>query len=115
MKCGALLPVRRPFDSFPTDWLPVALTAFRVAFPLIPASMEKNKITILFVVLAAVLDVAGLVIFLVGIFAPLTYWDFFIFTGPLLIFFSLIPWILWYMLNLTVSEEELNLTKLDIL
>lgn len=77
--------------------------------------MEQNKSTVLFVVLAVILDVAGLIIFLVGIFAPLSYWDFFIFSGALLIFFSLIPWILWYMSTLTVSEEELNLTKPDIL
>lgn len=77
--------------------------------------MEQNKFTIIFMSVAVLLDVAGLIIFLVGIFAPLSYWDFFIFSGSLLIFFSLIPWILWYMGNLTVSEEELNLTKTDIL
>lgn len=77
--------------------------------------MEQNKCTVLFVSLAVIMDVAGLILFLVGIFAPLTFWDFFVFTGPLLIFFSLIPWIFWYMSTLTVSEEELNLTKPDIL
>lgn len=77
--------------------------------------MKLNKYTVLFALLALILDVAGLIIFLVGIFAPLTFWDFFIFSGSLLIFFSLFPWIFWYMSNLTVSEEELNLTKLDIL
>lgn len=77
--------------------------------------MEQNKSTVLFVVLAVILDVVGLIIFLVGIFAPLSFWDFLIFSGALLIFFSLIPWIFWYMSALTVSEEELNLTKPDIL
>lgn len=77
--------------------------------------MEQSKYTILFLSLAAIMDVAGLLIFLVGIFAPLNYWDFFVFSGPLLIFLSLIPWIFWYMGNLTVSEEELNLVKPDIL
>lgn len=78
-------------------------------------AMEQRKSTILFLSLAVFLDVAGLLIFLVGIFAPLNYWDFFVFSGPLLIFLSLIPWIFWYMGNLTVSEEELNLVKPDIL
>lgn len=77
--------------------------------------MKQNKSTVFFAVLAVILDVVGLIIFLVGIFAPLSFWDFFIFSGALLIFASLIPWILWYMAALTVSEEELNLTKPDIL
>lgn len=115
MKCEALLPVKRPVDGFPVIWLPVALTACVGTFALSPANMEQNKCTVLFASLAVILDVAGLIILLVGIFAPLTFWDFFIFSGSLLIFFSLIPWIFWYMSNLTVSEEELNLTKPDIL
>lgn len=77
--------------------------------------MEQKKSTVLFLVLAVILDVVGLIIFLVGIFAPLSFWDFLIFSGALLIFISLIPWIFWYMSALTVSEEELNLTKPDIL
>lgn len=77
--------------------------------------MEQNKYTILFLSLAVIMDVVGLLIFLVGIFASLSYWDFFVLSGPLLIFLSLIPWIFWYMGNLTVSEEELNLIKPDIL
>lgn len=83
--------------------------------PSLPGAMEQSKYTILFLSLAVIMDVAGLLIFLVGIFAPLSYWDFFVFSGPLLIFLSLIPWIFWYMGNLTVSEEELNLVKPDIL
>lgn len=77
--------------------------------------MERNKSTALFLALAVILDVAGLVIFFVGIAAPLSFWDFFVLSGPLLMFFSLVLWIFWYMGNITVSEEELNLEKQGIL
>lgn len=77
--------------------------------------MEQGKYTIAFVSLAVILDVIGLILFFVGIFAKLSYWDFFVLSGPLLIFVSLVFWIFWYMGNLTVSEEELNLPKQDIL
>lgn len=79
------------------------------------AAMEEGTYTRVFVTLAVILDVVGLVLFLVGIFAPLSYWDFFVLSGPLLIFLSLVFWIFWYMRSLTVSEEELNLPKRDIL
>lgn len=77
--------------------------------------MEQGKCTTFFVSLAVILDVIGLIFLLIGIFAPLSYWDFFVFSGPLLIFLSLALWIFWYLGNLTVSEEELQLTKRDIL
>ncbi|CAG5897239.1 unnamed protein product [Menidia menidia] len=77
--------------------------------------MEQGRCTVLFLSLALILDVAGILLFLVGIFAPLSFWDFFVLSGPLLIFLSLIPWIFWYMGSLTVSEEELDLLKHDIL
>ncbi len=77
--------------------------------------MEQRRSTIVFLSLAVILDVVGLILFFVGIFAPLSFWDFFVLSGPLLIFLSLIFWIFWYMGNLTVSEEELNLKKADIL
>lgn len=77
--------------------------------------MEKNSCTTVFLTLAVVVDIVGLLLFLIGIFAQLSYWDFFVLSGPLLIFLSLIPWIFWYMGNLRVSEEELNLRKHDIL
>lgn len=76
--------------------------------------MEQRRATF-FMVLAVFLDVVGLVLFLVGIFAPLSFWDFFVLSGPLLIFLSLVLWIFWYMGNITVSDEELNLNKPDIL
>lgn len=77
--------------------------------------MEEGKCTAFFIGLAIFLDVVGLLLLLIGIFAPLPYWDFFVLSGPLLIFLSLVLWIFWYLGNLTVSEEELNLRKPDIL
>ncbi|KAJ0058142.1 hypothetical protein NL108_008722 [Boleophthalmus pectinirostris] len=77
--------------------------------------MEPNKCTSVSVALAIVLDVVGLLLLLIGIFAPLSFWDFFVFSGPVLIFLSLILWIFWYLGNLKVPEEELNLPKYDIL
>lgn len=79
------------------------------------ADMEQRKCTILFLTLALILDVIGLILFFLGIFAPLSFWDFFVLSGPLLIFLSLVFWIFWYLGNLTVSEEELDLIKPDIL
>lgn len=77
--------------------------------------MEQGRATTAFLSLAVLLDIAGLALFLIGIFAPLRFWDFFVLSGPLLIFLSLVFWIFWYMGNLTVSEEELNLIKRDVL
>ncbi|KAK5617397.1 hypothetical protein CRENBAI_006636 [Crenichthys baileyi] len=78
-------------------------------------SMEQGKCGTFFIGLAVFLDIVGLLLLLIGIFAQLPYWDFFVFSGPLLIFLSLVLWIFWYLGNLTVSEEELNLIKPDIL
>lgn len=77
--------------------------------------MEQGKHPIVFLTLAVILDVVGIILLFLGIFANLSYWDFFVLSGPLLIFVSLIFWIFWYMGSLTVSEEELNLPKQDIL
>lgn len=57
-----------------------------------------------FFLLAVFLDVAGLILFFVGIFAPLSFWDFFVFSGPLIIFLSLVFWIFWYLGNLEVED-----------
>uniref|UniRef100_A0A3P9L794 Transmembrane protein 238 like n=1 Tax=Oryzias latipes TaxID=8090 RepID=A0A3P9L794_ORYLA len=67
--------------------------------------------TIIFLSIAVFLDVVGLLLLFIGIFAPLRYWDFFVLSGPLLMFLSLVFWIFWYMGNITVSEEELNLVS----
>lgn len=77
--------------------------------------MEQNRCTSFFLSIAVILDVVGLLLLLIGIFAPLSFWDFFVLSGPLLMFISLILWIFWYMGNLTVSEDELDLNKRDIL
>lgn len=57
-----------------------------------------------FFLLAVFLDVAGLILFFVGIFAPLSFWDFFVFSGPLIVFLSLVFWIFWYLGNLEVED-----------
>lgn len=80
-----------------------------------PATMAQNRCTSVFLSIAVILDVVGLLLLLIGIFAPLSFWDFFVLSGPLLIFLSLILWIFWYLGNLTVSEDELDLHIRNIL
>ncbi|XP_061247077.1 transmembrane protein 238-like [Bos javanicus] len=63
----------------------------------------------LFFGLALLLDVVGLVLLLVGIFASLDFWDFLIYTGSLILAFSLLFWIAWYTLNMEVPLEKLDL------
>lgn len=99
-------------DSF--SLLPELQTPFARPSHQDPA-MEQGNCTKVFLSLAVILDIIGLTLFFVGIFAPLSFWDFFVLSGPVLIFLSLVLWIFWYMGNLTVSEEELNLPKQDIL
>lgn len=60
-----------------------------------------------FYLIAVLLDAVGLILFFVGIFAPLSFWDFLVYSGPVLIFFSLIFWIFWYLGNLEAPVEEL--------
>lgn len=79
------------------------------------SAMKEGKATAFFLALAVIIDVVGLILFFLGIFAPLSFWDFFVLSGPLLIFLSLVFWIFWYLGNLRVSDEELSLTKRDIL
>lgn len=55
---------------------------------------------------ALLLDAAGLILFLAGVFAPLSFWDFFVFSGALVIFLSLVLWIFWYVGNLEVPMQE---------
>uniref|UniRef100_A0A3P8TP34 Transmembrane protein 238 like n=1 Tax=Amphiprion percula TaxID=161767 RepID=A0A3P8TP34_AMPPE len=62
---------------------------------------------LLFFSLAILMDVTGLIMFFVGVAAPLSFWDFFVFSGSLLIFLSLVFWIFWYLGNLEVPMEAL--------
>uniref|UniRef100_A0A3Q3DU70 Transmembrane protein 238 n=1 Tax=Hippocampus comes TaxID=109280 RepID=A0A3Q3DU70_HIPCM len=58
------------------------------------------------------LDVAGLTLLLVGVFADVRaadgqfYGDFFIFTGALVIFVSLAFWVMWYAGNVRVTPGD---------
>ncbi|KAF6737337.1 Transmembrane protein 238 [Oryzias melastigma] len=59
---------------------------------------------------AVLLDVTGLVLLFVGIFAGVSlngqvYGDFLVYTGAIIIFISLAFWILWYAWNVRVKEE----------
>ncbi|NXM01083.1 TM238 protein, partial [Tyrannus savana] len=54
-------------------------------------------------------DVVGLIILLLGIFAPISSWDFFVYLGALLLAFSLVFWIFWYTFNIEVPFRELGL------
>lgn len=60
-------------------------------------------------VLALLLDAVGLVLLLLGILASLDYWDFLIYTGALILAFSLLFWITWYTFNIELPLEKLDL------
>uniref|UniRef100_A0A8C9CW81 Transmembrane protein 238 like n=1 Tax=Phocoena sinus TaxID=42100 RepID=A0A8C9CW81_PHOSS len=61
-----------------------------------------------FLGLALVLDTVGLVLLLLGTFASLDFWDFLVYTGSLILAFSLLFWIIWYSLNIDVPLEKLD-------
>ncbi|KAK2820989.1 hypothetical protein Q5P01_023948 [Channa striata] len=61
----------------------------------------------LFFFIAIRLDAVGLILFFVGVCSALSFWDFFVFSGPVIIFLSLVFWILWYLGNLEVPMAEL--------
>ncbi|XP_077922561.1 transmembrane protein 238-like [Halichoerus grypus] len=58
---------------------------------------------------ALLLDAVGLILLLIGIFASLDYWDFLVYTGALILTFSLVLWISWYSFNIEEPLEKLNL------
>uniref|UniRef100_A0A3P8WZB8 Uncharacterized protein n=1 Tax=Cynoglossus semilaevis TaxID=244447 RepID=A0A3P8WZB8_CYNSE len=76
--------------------------------------MQRGSYTKFFLTLALIMDIVGLLLFFIGIFAPLSFWDFFVISGPLLIFLSLVLWIFWYIGNLTVSEEDYGHPKWSV-
>ncbi|NXT69757.1 TM238 protein, partial [Chaetops frenatus] len=58
--------------------------------------------------LALLCDALGLLILLLGILAPLSSWDFFVYVGALLLAFSLVFWVFWYSFNIEVPLRELQ-------
>ncbi|NXS25198.1 TM238 protein, partial [Mystacornis crossleyi] len=58
--------------------------------------------------LALLCDALGLLILLLGILAPISSWDFFVYGGALLLAFSLLFWVLWYTFNIEVPLGELG-------
>ncbi|KAJ7418898.1 transmembrane protein 238 [Willisornis vidua] len=59
---------------------------------------------------ALLCDAVGLIVLLVGLLAPLSSWDFFVYVGALLLAFSLLFWVLWYTFNIEVPFRELDLS-----
>uniref|UniRef100_A0A3P8YQ93 Transmembrane protein 238 n=1 Tax=Esox lucius TaxID=8010 RepID=A0A3P8YQ93_ESOLU len=62
-------------------------------------------------------DVVGFIILFIGIFANLQingrfYGDFLIYSGSIIIFFSLAWWIMWYVGNIHVSEDSFGTSLL---
>ncbi|NWW19461.1 TM238 protein, partial [Falcunculus frontatus] len=58
--------------------------------------------------LALLCDALGLLILLLGVLAPISSWDFFVYLGALLLAFSLVFWVFWYTFNIEVPLGELG-------
>ncbi|XP_063098682.1 transmembrane protein 238-like [Cavia porcellus] len=64
---------------------------------------------VLIPIIGLLFDTVGLILLLVGIFAPLDFWDFLVYTGALFLAFSLLFWVFWYTFNVEVPLEKLDL------
>ncbi|NWV68516.1 TM238 protein, partial [Malurus elegans] len=53
-----------------------------------------------------VCDALGLLILLVGLCAPISSWDFFVYAGALLLAFSLVFWVFWYTFNIELPARQ---------
>nr|XP_012605684.2 transmembrane protein 238 [Microcebus murinus] len=80
------------------------------AAPVPAAGLGRCRVALL---LAVALDVAGMAALLTGVFAQLQvrgrdFGDLLIYSGALLVFLSLLGWILWYTGNIEISRQELE-------
>lgn len=64
--------------------------------------------------LALLVDLAGIILLALGIFANLSFWDFLIYTGATLLALSIVLWIFWYTFNVEVSYEELGISSMIV-
>ncbi|XP_058530339.1 transmembrane protein 238 [Ochotona princeps] len=81
-----------------------------VPAPVPAAGLGRCRMALL---LAVALDVAGMAALLTGVFAQLQvrgrdFGDLLIYSGALLVFLSLLGWILWYTGNIEISRQELE-------
>ncbi|XP_041134123.1 transmembrane protein 238-like [Polyodon spathula] len=58
--------------------------------------------------LGVAFDILGLGILLLGVFANFFFYDFLIYAGAIIIFLSLIWWVVWYTGNIEVPPEQLE-------
>ncbi|MGH0118762.1 UNVERIFIED_CONTAM: hypothetical protein FKN15_062224 [Acipenser sinensis] len=58
--------------------------------------------------LAVAFDILGLGILLLGVSGNLFFYDFLIYAGAIIIFLSLIWWVVWYTGNIEVPPEQLE-------